>query len=209
VGFFIVKTANKAYPKKANRLVTILALFSFFLMPLPLRSTIVVEMDVKTLARNSCSVIMGDLLEIQKEWVSSPVSGGEPVVQATLMVKVTKVYKSCSGIKKGDIIPVLRPGGSIGDSGTIIIGSPTFNSGTRLMLFLDQTPDGRNIITGLSQGKFRILRDKATGKEEAVQDKAARSLTFVNAETGKLSEEKTTPDRMDFEAMSKELEKTS
>jgi hypothetical protein len=209
VGFFIVKTTNKTYPEKANRLIVILALVSFFLAPLPVRSTIVVEMDVKTMARNSCAVVIGDLLEIQKEWIPSPVSGGEPVVQATLMIKVRKVFKSCSGIKKGDVIPVLRPGGSIGDSGTIIIGSPTFNSGTRLLLFLAQTPDGRFIITGLSQGKFRILKDEATGKEEAVQDKAARTLTFVNMQTGQMSEEKSTPDRMDVEDISKELENPS
>lgn len=204
MGFFIVKNTKKTNSNK-TKLVTFLALFSFLLAPIPVHSTIVVEMDLKTLARNSCAVLTGNLLEIQKEWVPSPVSGGEPVVQATLIVKVTKVYKSCSGIKAGDTISVIRPGGSIGDSGTIIIGSPTFNSGTKLLLFLDQTSDGRYIITGLSQGKFRILKNEHTGKEEAFQDKAARALTFVDMKTGKITEDKTTPDKMEMEEVSKEL----
>ena len=186
-----------------------MALFSFFLAPIPLRSTIVVEMDLKALARNSCAIIVGDLLEIQKEWLPSDEVGGVPVVEAILVIKVKKVFKSCSGMRVGDIIYVNRPGGSIGDSGTYIAGSPTFNSGTQLLLFLAQFQDNRFVITGLSQGKFRILKNKSTGKEEVVQDSAARSVTVMNLKTGKMSEGSGIPDRMDFEKVSKELENPS
>lgn len=169
-------------------------------------STMVISMDIPTLVQSSCSVILGEVVEIEKNWV--PVST-DYQVEATLVIRVEKVFKSCPGIHPGDLVPVMRPGGSIGDAGTIVPGSPTFMSGRKVLLFLMELPDGSHIITGLSQGKFRIMRDSDTLEEVAIQDKAAGRLHLVdsNDPSAMREMEKPVPDRMRAEDLFSEIEK--
>jgi hypothetical protein len=68
---------------------------------------------------------------------------------------------------KGDLGPRVTfkvPGGQLGRYRTIFVGAPTFQSGDELVLFLKSNGASYPFITGLSQGLFRVVTDRTSGR---------------------------------------------
>ncbi|MCA9548318.1 MAG: hypothetical protein KC613_28135 [Myxococcales bacterium] len=53
---------------------------------------------------------------------------------------------------------------------TVVPGYPQFRVGERVLLFLERTPAGNLVITGLGQGKYTLFDDPKTGLTWAARD---------------------------------------
>lgn len=170
-----------------------------------LSSTVVIEMDIPSMTQKSCSVIMGRVQKIEKDWVPAPSTPpGNKIVVATLAVKVQTVLKPCPHFQEGDTVKVKRMGGVIGEAGTIVPGAPSFKSNTEVLLFLSESSTGDHVITGFSQGKFRIITNAATGERTAVQDKRAGHLLLIDPHTGQPVSKKV-PNRLPLQQLLEKL----
>lgn len=163
----------------------VLCFFILFNQSSYLQSTVVLEMDIPKMTSRSCSVIVGHVQKIEKQWEPIPHLPNKQIVVATLQVEIIQVIKPCPHFQEGQMISVQRLGGALGGAGTLVPGSPTFKGKTEVLLFLSETSDGKHIITGLSQGKFRIVRNRTTGEGIAYQDKNARNLMLIDPRTGR------------------------
>ncbi|MBI1870220.1 MAG: hypothetical protein HYS07_03400 [Chlamydiae bacterium] len=161
-------------------------IFSFIIFSSSLPATVVLKMGVKELAKNSCSIVIGEVEEINKELEEIPQGEGAQVLNTTLDVRVEKILKACSSVKEGEVIRVSRVGGKIGEWDMRVPGAPTFQNKTKVLLFLSEMPQtAEHVISGFSQGKFRIVKDQETGEEVAVQAKEAKGLLLVDETSGK------------------------
>lgn len=104
------------------------------------------------LVAQSSAVIEGEVLKINSFW--------EPtgrIIVTEAMVRVTDLVAG-----EAPTVVVLRTmGGEAGGYKVVADGFPTFRVGERLLLFLQEQPDGTAEVTGYRQGQFRILLDKA------------------------------------------------
>ncbi|MBI3251123.1 MAG: hypothetical protein HYZ61_04745 [Candidatus Andersenbacteria bacterium] len=173
----------------------------------PLFGTVVLKMDIPELVGHSCAIVVGEVVQIDKEFESIPHTENVQVLNAILQIRIEKVLKACSSIHEGDVISVKRMGGQIGDLDMRVPGAPTFKSKRDVLLFLTELPEtGEHVITGFSQGKFRVMRDSKTGEEVAFQDKNARSLALVDQKTGR-EVKSSTPPYINLEDLVNEIKK--
>jgi hypothetical protein len=59
---------------------------------------------------------------------------------------------------------VAVPGGQVGDIIYEVSEMPVFTEGEEVVAFVWKNPSGKNLVTGGSQGKMKIEKDKKTGK---------------------------------------------
>jgi len=72
----------------------------------------------------------------------------------------------------GGQIVVRQPGGTYQHLQSHVEGTPKFQKGEELYLFLDRAKAEHYALTGWSQGTFRIRKDLRTGMEKVTQDSA-------------------------------------
>jgi hypothetical protein len=70
-------------------------------------------------------------------------------------------------------ITVRLLGGRAGNLTSSVSGVPRFRSGEDVVLFLEPTARGDFSVVSWEQGTFRIRRDRAAGRESAMQDTAS------------------------------------
>ncbi len=91
------------------------------------------------------------------------------------------VEQVLKGPKESGPFVLTRLGGEVGEGASLmrqaISGYPRFEVGERVVLFLERTPGGALVITGLAQGKFTVRDDAKTGRPMAVRD--VSDLAFV------------------------------
>jgi len=87
---------------------------------------------------------------------------------------------------KGEIaerqIVLKEEGGQVGNRGSTIFGSPRFNLGERVLLYLDTRRDGSLRVYQMFMGKFSIVDDPASGERFAIRDAADRGTSVIQAE---------------------------
>ena len=66
----------------------------------------------------------------------------------------------------GDTVTVWLLGGEVGDVGMAVEGTPAFDSGEQVLLFLEEMVHGLSVL-GWAQGKFALLYDSDRGEPVA------------------------------------------
>jgi hypothetical protein len=93
-----------------------------------------------------------------------------------ITVKVEEVLKGQITQRK---IVIKELGGQVGDSASVVYGSPRFEKGERVLLYLDTWADGSLRTHQMFLGKFNIVIDPLTGQEIAVRSSPDENTTVL------------------------------
>src|SRR5262249_25854361 len=87
-------------------------------------------------------------------------------------------------VLKGDIsaarIVLKEEGGDTPTIGSRVYGTPRFDVGERVVVFLDTWPDGSLRVYQMFLGKLSINRDEASGKDLILRDRADAESSMLN-----------------------------
>ncbi len=120
----------------------------------PISALTVKPLSFVELVQESSVVVHGRVAEVRGQWTSD-----RHGIESLVVVEVASYLKG----DLGDQITVRVPGGRAGGFVNIIPGAPRFAEGDRVMLFLKTSGPSVPVITGTSQGAYRLRTDTATG----------------------------------------------
>jgi hypothetical protein len=154
-------------PPQAGLVIRVLLCFA--LMAAPAMATIVVQMDLPRLVELSDSIVEGTVSRVDVKW------------DPTAKMIYTDVAVRISDRLKGDRsqeVTVRQQGGRIGAMSVYVSGSPTFEIGQQLILFLDGQAGGTFGVVGLNQGKYEI--------QDGIAVSSMTGLEVLNQKTGQI-----------------------
>lgn len=155
-------------------------------------------------ARRSVPEMVAAADRILEGRVESAVAFEAPIGIVATRVTLT-VERGFRNAKEGDTWAFDIPGGEVGDRGLLIPGMPSFEVGEGVLLFLTaDTEAGIRLPVGLGQGKYRVVRDPATGEKRLTRSIGAVEL--LDVKTGR-REAAPADERFDYASFTEALEK--
>jgi hypothetical protein len=144
------------------------ALLAVLLIPsghmVPARATVLQGLDLDLLCDRSPLIVRGKVLALTPGW-----HDGRILTAVTLQVD-RPLYGPAS---RGDRITFHRLGGEVGGIGQLVVGEPSFRKGEEVVVFL-QRRGGRLFVTGMVQGKIRVLPPAGPGGPRRVVSAVGR-----------------------------------
>jgi len=134
-------------------LVGVLAVFMAWIA-VPAEATRFVMLTVEELARSADAVVHGRVVAIEVR------RDGEGRVYTQVELVLEDVWK---GRMAGHTCVLVHGGGTLGEVDVRASGQAEFAIGDELVAYMTRSPRGEWITVGLSQGRFEISRDEATG----------------------------------------------
>lgn len=122
---------------------------------LPLSAITVKPMSFVELVDESMAIVHGQVAEVHGQWTAD-----RRGIESLLRVEAVAYFKG----DLGDTITVRVPGGQVGMRVNIIPGAARFSAGDRVVLFLKATGPSIPIVTGTTQGVFRVTADHRSGE---------------------------------------------
>lgn len=151
------------------------ALALLLLTAAPALSTTVLRFSLDELVERADLIVHGTCGEVRGRETPDGV-----VTDVT--IHVTRALKGSAG----ETLQFTTYGGATESRGTFIAGSPQFEKGEELLLFLDRPNRvGYRMAIGMSQGKYTVHED-ASGRKVATRNLAG--LRFVDPRTGEVEE---------------------
>jgi len=143
---------------------------------LPVFSTTVEKFTLDDLVQKSGRIIVGKCIARESRW-----NDRNTLILTTARFAVSERLK---GSNDG-YVNVVTVGGTLDGINQTVSGMPVFDPEEEVLLFLEPSKNGNWQPLGMSQGKFRIFRNRQTGEEEVVHslsglelyDPASRSLS--------------------------------
>jgi hypothetical protein len=121
-------------------------------------ASIVPPVDFDTIVRRADLIFTGEVLRVEPRWVTT--SAGRSIV-TTVTFRVERVFKGDAR----DSVSLEFLGGRLGDVGLEVPGSPRFQPGQRDVICARGGEARVSPIVGFNQGRFRVNRDPATGRD--------------------------------------------
>ncbi len=115
----------------------------------PVWATTMLALDLAALTRSSDAVVHGRVARVESRW-----TGDKLRIVTDAEIEVIDAVKG----EVGKTVRLVSPGGVVGDIGQKVHGSPNFTRGEEVVVFLEARPGGTFLVTGMSQGKFRVER---------------------------------------------------
>ncbi len=151
---------------------SLLTLFASF----PLLSTTVEKFTLDDLVQKSGRIVIGKCISRESRWNDR----GTLILTTARFVVSEPLKGSADGF-----VNVVTVGGTLDGITQTVSGMPVFEPEEEALLFLEPSKNGHWQPLGMSQGKFRILRNRQTGEEELLHslsgldlyDPASRSLS--------------------------------
>jgi hypothetical protein len=134
------------------RALTILLFLVALGVPLP--ALTVKPLSFSELVQESSAVVYGRVSEVRGQWTAD-----RRGIESVVVVEASSYLKG----DLGEEVTVRVPGGEAGGFVNIIPGTPKLLAGDRVVLFLKTSGPAIPVITGTSQGVFRVSTDPATG----------------------------------------------
>ena len=108
-------------------------------------------MSPQQLGAESALVVSGQVAEVRSYWNNSRTK-----IFTETRIDVTDSYKGTAG----GSVNVIQLGGVVGNVRMTVHGALAWRPGEEVLVFLETTDNGAYQVSGFSQGKFRIERDK-------------------------------------------------
>lgn len=151
------------------------ALLLVLLTAVPALSTTVLRFTLDDLVERADVVVHGTCADVRGRETPDGV-----VTDVT--IRVIKTYKGAPA----ETLSFTTYGGTTRSRGTFIAGSPQFEKGEELVLFLDRPNRvGYRMAIGMAQGKYTVSED-ASGRKVATRNLVG--LRFVDPRTGEVEE---------------------
>jgi hypothetical protein len=139
----------------------------------PAGATLVVPVPFDSLAREADAVVVGRVTRIASRWGHQHAE-----VFTHIVLTVEEVWKG-DGI--GATLVVRQLGGRLPGIQSWVFGSPEFDLGEKVLVFLRRMPDGALRVAHLYQGKFSVILDPETGEEIADQPPSPTGVELLQA----------------------------
>ena len=120
-----------------------------------LHATVIIPIEFRELVTTSSVIVQARVTDVRAAYID-----GRRSVQTFVTVAATEYLKG----NLGDHVTFMVPGGVIGRYKTVFVGAPEFRTGDEVVLFLNTQRGGVPFIVGLSQGAYRVVADRATGR---------------------------------------------
>ena len=124
-------------------------------------ATTVVPVTTEDLARDADAIVIGSVTAITSAWRDA-----ESRIVTYIALSLDDVLKGAPRRQ----LTIRQAGGTLGDLHAGIDGSPEFEVGERVFLFLHRNPDGTARVAHLYQGKFSLVSDPMSGRQWAFRD---------------------------------------
>ncbi len=120
----------------------------------PLSAIVVRPMSFTELVADSAAIVYARVADVRGQWTAD-----RQGIDSLLTLDAIEYFKG--GL--GDAVTVRVPGGQVGNRVHVLPGAPTFRPGDVVVLFLKANGPAIPIVTGTTQGVFRVRRDPRTG----------------------------------------------
>jgi len=139
-------------------------------------ATTVEKFSLDDLVQKSGRIIVGKCISSESRW-----NDRNTLILTTARFTVSEPLKGSSD----GFVNVVTVGGTLDGITQTVSGMPVFEPEEEVLLFLEPSKNGQWQPLGMSQGEFRILRNRQTGEQEVVHslsglelyDPASRSLS--------------------------------
>lgn len=135
--------------------LTCCLLICFLFVPVSESYAQLVEMSANDLTNQSTAVFYGKCSKKTSDWNEN---------KSIIYTYVTVVPEAYIKGNLGSEVILAIPGGQVDDIIYEVSDMPFFTEGEEVMAFVWKNPAGKNLITGGSQGKLKIEKDRNTGK---------------------------------------------
>src|SRR5688572_20234570 len=130
-------------------------------------STTVEKFTLDDLVEKSGRIVVGKCISRESRW-----NDRNTLILTTARFAVSERLKGSSD----GFVNVVTVGGTLDGITQTVSGMPVFEPEEAVLLFLEASKNGDWQPLGLSQGKFRILRNRQTGEEEVVHSLSGLEL---------------------------------
>jgi hypothetical protein len=121
---------------------------------LPLSAITIKPLSFAELVDDSIAIVHGRVTDVRGQWTSD-----RRGIESLIRVEAFDYFKG----DLGDQVTVRVPGGQAGAFVNIVPGVARFAPGERVVLFLKAAGPSVPIVTGTTQGVFRVTTDPASG----------------------------------------------
>jgi hypothetical protein len=118
-------------------------------------AAVLIHLTFEEMTEQSSAIVLGRCVEVRSEW-----NADRSNIITHNVFEVRQYYKG----NLGQRITITELGGQVGEWVAEYSGVPRFQVGEEAVLFVWTGPQGRHQVIGLTQGKFRVGRDGATGE---------------------------------------------
>lgn len=132
-----------------------LAFFISVLLASPVAAVTMVPLSFEQLVQGSSAVIYGRVIDVRAQW-----SEDRRHVESLVTVDVLKGMKG----SHGEQLTLMVPGGQLGRYINMIPGAPSFVPGDLAVFFLTGRAPRLPVVTGFTQGIYRVQRDGPSGE---------------------------------------------
>jgi hypothetical protein len=129
-------------------------LFAFFLATAPLAALTVKPLSFTELVDTSVAVLHGRVIDVRGQWTAD-----RHGIESLVTVEAFAYLKG----QLGPRVTVRVPGGRAAGFVNIIPGAPVFADGDHVVLFLTANGPTIPVVTGTTQGVFRVTTDPRDG----------------------------------------------
>jgi hypothetical protein len=130
-------------------------LICFLFFPVTESKAQVLQMSAQEMTNESTAVLYGKCTKKRCEW-----NENKSIIYTYITIAPEEYIKGNLGSEA--VIAV--PGGQVGDIIYEVSEMPVFTEGEDVVAFIWTNPSGKNLVTGGSQGKMKVEKDKNTGK---------------------------------------------
>lgn len=132
---------------KTLQAAVLAALLASAAQAVPARATVLYGLDLDTLCDRSPLILRGEVVTLTSGWL-----GGRILTAVTLRVERPLAGPAAAG----DRVTFFQLGGEVGGIGQRVLGEASFRKGEAVVVFLRRRA-GRLFVTGMAQGKMRVL----------------------------------------------------
>ena len=134
--------------------------------------------SIHDMARQSEMVFLGRVTQVdgRKVFVDPPPGSAQPAVEVWSDIRfvVERTLYGRADLQPSQSLVLTQRGGEAGSGRDRIRqqigGYPRFTVGERVVVFLERTDTGRQVVTGMAQGKYTVTIDPTTGQTIATRD---------------------------------------
>ncbi|MBA2526877.1 MAG: hypothetical protein H0V18_14005 [Pyrinomonadaceae bacterium] len=151
----------------------VLLALSTLLAVVTTRATTVIPPSFDELVGQAEVIFEGTVTDVKSQWVGE---GGQRHIVSFVTLKVEDAIKGAPGLT----YTVRMLGGTVGDETMKVSDSPEFKVGDRDILFVEHNGTQFIPLVGIMHGRFRLERDRATGKD-LVKTNKGQAVTDLDA----------------------------
>ena len=130
-------------------------------------AAVLIHLTFEEMTEQSSAIVLGRCVAVRSEW-----NADRSNIVTHNVFEVSQYYKGSLGPR----ITITELGGQVGEWVALYSGVPHFRVGEEAVLFVWTGPQGQHQVIGLTQGKFRVGRDGATGEAVLQQTLSAEPM---------------------------------